>query len=578
MVSKEQRQVRFFSFAYLRTRMTLWMAVFLVPTLTILWVGMYRILKEYRKQMEATYAQSMQKDAAEIDAVLLTAKRTLASETGTLGHLVFGQERSLLGLSNMQTAGGHLLEMLTPLEEVDAIFVYQEGNLAFVGNRGTSFAESVAVKNALLEVFATKEPPTFQYQALTVREKGYLYLAYKEGTGYLGCWFSAERLLRRVAGEQKEGKRDAFFTDEEGEVLPSHVTSEPLAKTGYVKTTQFLENAPFSLNVLWERDVVYQSLRQARILVTGVTGLSLLLLVLYFFSIRRSLFIPLRYLTENIDRLKTQESPCLVRTKDECQEFSYVYELLLDMVSQIRSLRIDVYEKELLAQKTQKELYQLQIRPHFFLNALGNLRCLIQDGKDTNADHMAGLLMTHFRYVLYSSDFVLVDEELSFVENYLSLQGIQHNRTYLYQVSCPEELRDLEIPVLIIQILVENSLKHAPQGRDDLKLWIQIQREGRGLLSITVEDNGVGLSQEMEQALSAGNIPGRMDGHGIGLHNIRQRLALFYGDAASLTIQNRLEGGTKVEILLPMEEDEGASEEDEGALEEDEGALEEVDA
>lgn len=556
---------RYFSIQYLRTKMILWILIFLLPILIILCVSMNGILSSYRQQMTINYSQSLRQFTADIDSALTVAKRTLYSEDFFQDFTYMEPGSGLIALQNMQDLGAYLTDRLTTQERLDAFFLYDDEKAFFVQNYNTSYTDNRKVADTLTEYIEQNQDQSLtmsgDYQVMKMEDNYYFYLGVDIGEGIFGCWFSADRLLQNIRSAEQQGVLATFFSLPDGTALscPYDSMDENEIKEVFPSCTmisQELSAAPFYLTVLWDKDVIYRTLYRTQGLMIGVTILSFVFFLIYVIFLRHSLFIPLRRLTENIDRLGTEQAESLVRSGNESVEFQSVYRALIAMTGEIRDLRIDVYEKELQQQKTQLDLYQLQIRPHFFMNVLNNIQCLVRSGKLSKTDEMITMLTCHCRYVLYSSQFVLLDEELNFIQNYIRLQSIQHNQEYGLSVDCPEEVLDYEIPILMIQILVENVIKHAGGSTSPLRIQIQVCEETEkeeSYLHIAVMDNGSGFSKEVLQKLQNADIlhhPG--DNHGIGIDNIRKRLVLIYGEKAGIHFQNQSDKGTRVELWFPV--------------------------
>ncbi|MCI7813198.1 MAG: histidine kinase [Lachnospiraceae bacterium] len=552
-------------FQYLRTKMILWILVFLLPILILLCVSMHRILDSYSNQMTANHSQSLRQYTADIDAELAAAKRILYSENVSLDVLRREPGSDLETLENMKFWGDILVDDLKTQENLDAFFLYDNGKTLFIQNYNTSYAENRKMADTLTKYLVENQDQLFEssgnYQAIKTEDDYYLYLGYEADGGIFGCWFSVERLLKNICDSDLQGMVDAFLSLPNGTALSSaydFMDEDTLQETfsPYCVTNQELSGAPFSLTVLWDKDVVYQTLYETQRLIAYIMILAFVLFIAYLAFLSKTLFIPLRQLTENIDRLGTEMSEPLKRSGKESVEFKSIYNALIAMTREISDLRIDVYEKELLQQKTQLELYQLQIRPHFFLNVLNTIQCLTRKGNMEKAEGMVEMLTCHCRYVLYSSQFVLLDEELNFIRNYIQLQEILHSRQYHLSIECPEELLDYEIPVLMIQILVENTIKHAGGEQIPLEIRICVSKEKKAensCMKIAVSDNGRGFPEEVLQKLrDTDSIHQPGEGHGIGIDNIRRRLHLIYGDTAIIIFKNEPEGGTMVEMEIPV--------------------------
>ena len=200
----------------------------------------------------------------------------------------------------------------------------------------------------------------------------------------------------------------------------------------------------------------------------------------------------------------------------------------------------ELAEAKLLRAKTEAELSALQARinPHFLFNTLNSITALI--GEDpARAEQVVAKLATLFRYALQSSrrGLVPVHEELRIVRGYLDIEQIRLGDRLRFAIDVDADLLDREIPVLLLQPIVENAIKHgiAPlvDGRRvDLRGW----REG-GTAVFTVHDDGTGTSQS--------------PGTGEGLENVRQRLAATYGPDATVELSRR-DGRTETRLVVPL--------------------------
>jgi two-component system, LytTR family, sensor kinase len=202
-------------------------------------------------------------------------------------------------------------------------------------------------------------------------------------------------------------------------------------------------------------------------------------------------------------------------------------------------------EMSLLQQVTEAELRALrsQINPHFLFNALNTIADLIV--KDpARAEEMTLRLSEVFRYVLAHSNRSLtsVQDELDFLQTYLSIEEVRFRDRLQVEIEAAPETAHEEIPSLILQPLVENALKHglAPKP-GPAHLWISAGLEG-DCLRLRIEDDGVGLN---------GSGRGRPYQSGVGLSNVAERLRTLYRDRASVEIEPRAAGGSRVTLLIP---------------------------
>jgi hypothetical protein len=190
-----------------------------------------------------------------------------------------------------------------------------------------------------------------------------------------------------------------------------------------------------------------------------------------------------------------------------------------------------------------------QVNPHFLFNTLNSLSALVLTGKTQAAERMIQMISTFYRRSLAddpTSD-VPLHEEFGLQKLYLDIEGVRfpHRLRAVYQL--PPELQDAHVPGMILQPLVENSVKHAvapSSGRVTITLSA---REESGKLVVTVSDDGRQPSGESRPSPSVE--PGIS--HGIGLGNVRERLEARFGPEAAIVSGPRPEGFS-TQLRMPL--------------------------
>jgi len=206
-------------------------------------------------------------------------------------------------------------------------------------------------------------------------------------------------------------------------------------------------------------------------------------------------------------------------------------------------------EAQLVHQVVSAELRALraQLNPHFLFNALNTIAALIPPEPE-KAELMTVQLAKVFRHVLTHSDksFSSLQEEIDFLRTYLEIEKVRFGERLRIEFDINEAVAGATVPSLILQPLVENALKHglAPKVGDN-ELIIRAGRSG-GFLSLSVEDNGVGLREK-------DNVPSKTS-TGVGLRNVRERLRTIYGQRASLVLESISDGGSRALVKIPAGE------------------------
>ena len=196
-----------------------------------------------------------------------------------------------------------------------------------------------------------------------------------------------------------------------------------------------------------------------------------------------------------------------------------------------------------LAQAQLKAL-QMQMEPHFLFNTLNAVTSLVDQHKNEAAMETLAHLNTILRTTLQrqSPEKVPFTEELQLVESYLAIQKVRFADRIKIEINTTPEARRSLVPCFLLQPLVENAVRHGIERKKEGGL-IQTKAERIGdRLWMQVRDNGSGMNAA------------RADSHGIGLTNLRERLAFFYPDLHKFEIETPSDGGYQVTIQIPFEE------------------------
>lgn len=244
-------------------------------------------------------------------------------------------------------------------------------------------------------------------------------------------------------------------------------------------------------------------------------------------------------------------------------EIEMLEEIALLAARRIDALRVtherceqELREQEFskLATEAQLSALRAQINPHFLFNALTTIGYLINTAPE-KAFATLMRLTSLLRGILRSTEeFSSLAEELKLIDAYLEIEKARFEERLQVRIEVPAELRQLRVPALILQPLVENAIKHGispAKSGGEVRISARLETAANGVfLRLTVADSGRGIEQS-EFA--------RRRKQGIGLSNIEQRLQNYYGAAAHLAIESGAAtggGGTRAEIVFPVSEGE----------------------
>jgi two-component system LytT family sensor kinase len=207
--------------------------------------------------------------------------------------------------------------------------------------------------------------------------------------------------------------------------------------------------------------------------------------------------------------------------------------------------RLSRAERE--AQAAQLRALRYQVNPHFLFNTLNSLSSLVMARREEEAEHMIVNLSTFFRSSLAldpSSD-VSLNEELQFQRLYLDIEKVRFPNRLKVRIDVPRDLGRARLPPLLLQPLVENAIKHGVTRTAEPVLLTIAAREEDSRLILTVEnDRGPPAA-----ALAAAGETGT----GVGLVNVRERLAARFGRGADFEAAPLPGGGYRVTLSMPLE-------------------------
>ena len=304
-----------------------------------------------------------------------------------------------------------------------------------------------------------------------------------------------------------------------------------------------------------KRSVILSNLMQVRKYVFGVAAILSLVAVIAAVYISRIVYRPVRKLMVAMQEVSAGEmaTRAEVVSNDEIGLAAKEFNRMLD--------RIEELIKQLIAEEKKKkdaelEALQYQITPHFMYNTLNSIKCyaLIHGQKEiaTVIEDFVELLQTCIRK---KGAFLTVAEEVQILENYIHLQEFRNGEAYQTEYKIELEAEQCKIPRLLLQPLVENAIIHGLDIKKQKKrLLIEAYTSGSRLY-LEVKDNGRGMSEEQIEELLKKKEKKTKGLTAVGIQNIQDRLKLYYGKQAKLSLESD-EKGTIARIYLPVNRNE----------------------
>lgn len=291
--------------------------------------------------------------------------------------------------------------------------------------------------------------------------------------------------------------------------------------------------------------------------VIAVLSLGIMLFISYMIS--NSITIPLQKIRESISlyNLNKEKSVRLQPSNVQLDEMTSLSETFYEMQE-----RIEGYVEEVTAlriHELQSRYYALQsqMNPHFLYNSLSILSIMCDEKQNEAAAEFCGELASMLRYSAASFERdVSLEEEMEYTTTYLKLLQKRYDTMLDMEVILPESLKEKRIPRLILQPLVENSIKYGLESAPPWFISVEAEEKKEGW-SITVSDTGNGFTKEtlneiqekIQKTEQSEQMP-ELEIGGMGILNIYIRLKLYYKERLRFLLGNQEEGGAFVEIEI----------------------------
>ncbi|MEK4816766.1 sensor histidine kinase [Macrococcus sp. FSL R5-0951] len=244
----------------------------------------------------------------------------------------------------------------------------------------------------------------------------------------------------------------------------------------------------------------------------------------------------------------------------DSNKLTYVERRLAEGLANIFSSQIELGEIETqskLLKDAEIKSLQAQVNPHFFFNAMNTISALIRVDSERARELLLNL-SNFFRSNLQGakSTSITIEKEIQQVEAYLALEQARFPERFNIHFDIDEALKYAKVPPFIIQILVENAIKHAFHNRkSNNDVYVKV-KEGQQTIEISVEDNGFGIPEEKRAHIGHNEVTST-SGTGSALENLNKRLIGLYNSNAQLNFTTS-DSGTKFYTSIPLEREEDA--------------------
>ncbi len=461
--------------------------------------------------------------------------------------------------------------------DMDGFFLYSPNGNTYI-DATNSNSNYNTYKNIKTEVTSRIQLDTMytedskgKWFALNVNDCYYLFRVIKIHSCHIGAWISIDNALEPLVG--KELTQSVFFADDTGivnsdnppvEAIPLHGLSEQ-NKYQYIQinheknliVARKMDFGNLYIVSLIPRNQFLMDVRKLMPFITFIFAIVVCLMSLVAYIINQWVIHPLNHLNTAIYSLKSGNLDAKVVVDDVCIEFEEVNNAFNEMTSEIKTLKIDVYEEKLSRQQIHTQYLKLQITPHFLINCLNMAYQLAEINRTDLMQTMLRDLSQYLRYTLSSGQTVSLKQEILHIENYIELSQIRYpNSITLFTDFMPETLPATVIP-LLIQSFIENTIKYEVVPGKEIEIHISssiVKKEQGTFLALSIWDTGCGFSskllerfQDIDQYIKDSSTK-----H-IGISNVLQRAFITFGqENCHFSFSNRPGAGAWIEIELPF--------------------------
>lgn len=354
---------------------------------------------------------------------------------------------------------------------------------------------------------------------------------------------------------------NAFEVGEEVEVGVIKKLIQSNHKSGYSRETVIngqlsmivyhkIDNSDWYIISAIPYSYIYRDIKKTGLSILVVGILCIILSLLFSSIISRSIHLPLTDILEKMNSVKKGDMNryAIIDGNDEIAEVAMNYNLMLHEINELLVRVKD--EEKIRADETIKRL-QAQINPHFLTNTLNTIKWLadMQDALNISelVDPLIGMLRVNMKD---SSDFITIEEEIHYIENYNRIQQYRYMDKYEIVYNIPDKVLTCKIPKVILQPIVENAIIHGighMNGYGQVTISAIVEKY---TILLKVRDNGVGFRNYKDSLCTHNENSNKTSG--MGMKNVDDRLKLLFGQEYGLEIHSEEDVGTEVTVCIPF--------------------------
>lgn len=522
--------------------------------------------------------ESEQREKESVDYILRMYSRNLEGalkQADSDLEEILTHNSSLLLLKNKSElqrwrASYFLMELMaqkrTATAEVDAYVIMNTEHQGFLISRGSNivYEDLDYIKKYLLGISGNGVNNSGWFMA-RIGEKDYILKNYNLG-GNCICALISEKKIKEVLsyGQDVQELIEFYVEDSRGNRICS---SAGEGECGEIQEDGFrTETYQFRW---YKQDVMDETFYiGARILGADVYCASpyffivlvmMQVSVIFIFALLRlvnhEIIKPINALSDTSEKIRRGDLTSRPAYFCKNREMTGLRETYITMLDKIMELKLQEYENVIRIKESELKYMHMQLKPHFFLNALSTINSMAYRNDNQEIHEFIQVFSHNIRYMFkVGLHTVKLKEEIANVEEYLRMQRLLYRDTFYSYFEVPDDLEEWNVPQMLLHTFIENIFKHAVSMDTFTAIFLQCQAEEfeeEKMLKIEIQNSGKHFNREILERINENKGQAEDGKRGIGLVHTKEILSIMYQREDLLFLENEEPDGVKVTLRIP---------------------------
>lgn len=531
--------------------------IFLIPCMVL--INVYNIFSLHHAQNETIahfqtigqfHMSALENHLSDITTYLYN----LLSNDSNISYLTYNDstKRFYAKQSLFRTLTDGILYFST----VDYLYIYSEPYGEYISSNSSrmNMRDMSVFKNFFTSQSLTDIYPYSKWTFEHIGNEDYLFYFYNMGSGTIGACISIASLTSTYTPLLlSEASGDVRIISQT--LAPEYKHKNTVMTFGHTPVIQYtltsaISDIAFQVNI--SPSYLNNQYRLQRLFMVCLLLFSVIMLTIFYIYQHHKIFLPLQSIGDHLHQINKGNHEIRISQDFQSTEINELKDTINQMLDTILDLNTQIQNETIKHQRAELNYLKMQIRPHFFLNALTTVSNFAEIGKMQELHEFINYLSLHIRFMFRNNlSCITLDEEIMHLEQYINLQNLRFQNQIFLFIDCPKELFSCLVPPFIIYTFAENTIKHVASIDRLTDMYIKITQEEH-LLHIIFEDNGPGFSQDFLETHIERLTEEPTDNYHIGINNLMRVIEILYGDEASIHFANATPQGVSINIRIPV--------------------------